>query len=205
MSVDEGEVIVKQGDAGLAFFFLAIGEAEIFLEKPEGGRHSLELAGPGTSFGAQALIYNKPRSATIVATKPCLLWRLGKEEFLSFHKMAMVNTASPPTAVGTGDDPTPRHQTLARLANNPPTSPLQMRARAARLQLAPLHAATAAGSSTNSSSQSPSRLGMGVLSPKSSALSDVMLREVEQAPYSPIVPAFRHFDAIHSFDTPPKP
>ena len=66
--VQEGEVIIQQGDAGDHFFVVRSGEYAVFLQSK--GDTPVFKYQPGGAFGELALLYNKPRAATIKCVSP---------------------------------------------------------------------------------------------------------------------------------------
>mmetsp|Transcript_19248 Transcript_19248/g.32206 ORF Transcript_19248/g.32206 Transcript_19248/m.32206 type:complete len:894 (+) Transcript_19248:43-2724(+) len=85
MYVDEGEVIIQEGDPGDLFYILEEGSCEIFIAD-----ESLGLLESGSSFGDLALMYNCPRAATIKTASYCTLWTLDRV----FFRQAMVTSSS---------------------------------------------------------------------------------------------------------------
>jgi CRP/FNR family transcriptional regulator, cyclic AMP receptor protein len=67
--------IVREGDAGDAFYVLIDGEASVV-----GGRRRVRLH-PGDFFGEMALLDGAPRSATIEADTEVLAMRIGRRQF----------------------------------------------------------------------------------------------------------------------------
>ena len=60
-----GEIIIKEGDPGEAFFILESGEAEVY--KNETGNQVIKEYKKGDYFGELALLDDKPRAASVVA------------------------------------------------------------------------------------------------------------------------------------------
>ncbi|VUZ98190.1 cGMP-dependent protein kinase [Plasmodium vivax] len=60
-----GETIVKQGDYGDVLFILKEGKATVFINDKE-----IRVLNKGSYFGERALLYDEPRSATIIAKEP---------------------------------------------------------------------------------------------------------------------------------------
>ena len=85
--VEEGEVIIKEGDPGDLFYVLEEGSVAISIK----GETIGELFASGSaSFGDLAIMYNSPRAATITGTSDCTLWCLDR----FFFRKAMVISAS---------------------------------------------------------------------------------------------------------------
>lgn len=72
--VPEGYVVMRRGEPGDCMYFLVSGEIEIRV------RPNVRL-GPGDFFGEMALITGRPRTATAVATKYCVLLTLHVTDF----------------------------------------------------------------------------------------------------------------------------
>ena len=78
LRLDPGTVVVKEGDRGDRFFLVAEGELDV----TEDGRPISQL-GVGESFGEIALIRDVPRTATVVARTPVVLYSLDRDDFLA--------------------------------------------------------------------------------------------------------------------------
>ncbi len=77
-----GNIITKQGDQRSHWLYIIIqGEAEVFLEKPNGGRRTVSTLGKGSFFGEMGLMTGAPRSASVIAKTDVECYRVDKEVF----------------------------------------------------------------------------------------------------------------------------
>lgn len=74
-------VLFHAGDAGDGCYFLRRGAVKASVVAKDGQERLLAVLGPGALIGEFSLIDDAPRSATIVALKPCLLLHLSKPAF----------------------------------------------------------------------------------------------------------------------------
>lgn len=84
----KGIKVITQGDVGDYFYVVEDGSFDIYVSptgKPEAGPEGLGkkvgVAGPGSSFGELALMYNAPRAATVISSEPSTLWALDRVTF----------------------------------------------------------------------------------------------------------------------------
>jgi ATP-binding cassette subfamily B protein len=73
------QTIIREGDAGDAFYLLRSGSARVI--KESNGHKVLNILKAGDSFGELALLTDQPRAATIVADEPSSVFCLNKSEF----------------------------------------------------------------------------------------------------------------------------
>ena len=76
------DVVVRQGELGQHYYVIEKGYCEVSrrIASDRGQIHLADL-GPGTAFGEEALISNKPRNATVTMLSDGLLMRLEKADF----------------------------------------------------------------------------------------------------------------------------
>ncbi|MDY7227762.1 NAD-binding protein [Hyalangium rubrum] len=72
-----GSEIFKKGDPGETFFVVLAGEVRLLGD----GGQLVSTVGPGGFFGELALLTGEPRMATAVASSPCELAAVGREDF----------------------------------------------------------------------------------------------------------------------------
>jgi MFS family permease len=87
LRVDPGTVVVREGDPGERFYIVAEGELDV----SENGRPISTLE-TGDYFGEIALVRNMPRTATVTARTPVVLYALERDDFLA------AVTGHPPSA-----------------------------------------------------------------------------------------------------------
>ncbi|MDP3479461.1 MAG: sigma 54-interacting transcriptional regulator [Desulfoprunum sp.] len=65
--VPQGEFVYRQGDASEVFYVIAMGDAEMVLERKDGGNSIVGRIGPGGHFGETGLLTGKPHSVSVRA------------------------------------------------------------------------------------------------------------------------------------------
>ncbi|MBX2885885.1 MAG: cyclic nucleotide-binding domain-containing protein [Granulosicoccus sp.] len=80
LTLPEGERLFNQGDPGDALYIIIEGKADILISSGE--EQFLRECSANDAIGELALISDKPRSATVVASTDLLLLRLKREIFL---------------------------------------------------------------------------------------------------------------------------
>ncbi len=89
--VEAGEVVIRQGDPGDAYYLLEEGEAEVLRTDPFTQQtHFLAHLRPGQSFGEDALLQNIHRSATVRMLTGGLLQVLTKADFEQLVRPSLV-------------------------------------------------------------------------------------------------------------------
>jgi anion transporter len=82
-----GATIFSQGDQGDAFYIVQTGAVQVVLEN-RGRAEIIRVLGPQDWFGEMALLSGEPRSATIIAVRDALIWRLSRhawDELIDKH------------------------------------------------------------------------------------------------------------------------
>ncbi len=81
--VSAGEILIKEGDTGLAaseLYVVKEGEFEV-LERRQGVNFRVNMKNRGDCFGEISLMYSSPRSATVAATQDSTVWVLERDTF----------------------------------------------------------------------------------------------------------------------------
>jgi MFS family permease len=78
--VDAGEVVVRQGDVADRFYVVDAGTMRV-TQQQDGVETELRELGPGALFGEIGLLRNVPRTATVTATSPGVLYALDADAF----------------------------------------------------------------------------------------------------------------------------
>jgi predicted MFS family arabinose efflux permease len=78
VQVAAGTVVVREGDAGDAYYLVQGGQLEVSVQ----GNPARVVLGPGDGFGEIALLRDVPRTATVRATEDCRLWSIDRNAFL---------------------------------------------------------------------------------------------------------------------------
>lgn len=82
-TIHPGQNVITQGEKGNHFFIVDSGELDAFVQGEDPDSHPVRVRGfrAGESFGELALMYNCPRTATIQAATPVVLWSLDRVSF----------------------------------------------------------------------------------------------------------------------------
>ena len=77
-TVNEKELIIRQGDSGKSLFLVARGVVRV-TRREKGAVRELGSLFAGDFFGEMALLHGEPRSATVQAATPCYMYELRRE------------------------------------------------------------------------------------------------------------------------------
>ena len=80
-AVPQGRTIIHQGDQGNSFYQIISGSARVFRISEDGIDVTLNIMGPGESFGEMALLTGEPRSASVKTQETCGLLIISKQAF----------------------------------------------------------------------------------------------------------------------------
>ncbi|MEW6685681.1 MAG: cyclic nucleotide-binding domain-containing protein [Candidatus Edwardsbacteria bacterium] len=76
-----GEEIVREGEAGDAFYVIKSGQLEVWVKNEQGEEKKVARLGEGEYFGEIALLLDVPRTATVKTVTETELLKLKKEDF----------------------------------------------------------------------------------------------------------------------------
>ncbi|KAI8902129.1 cyclic nucleotide-binding-like protein [Globomyces pollinis-pini] len=82
VTFNDGDVVIKQGDVGDAFFIIESGEGLVTQSDDNGVEHAMHGLAKGDYFGELALLTDQPRKATITAKGRLKCATLGKKAFV---------------------------------------------------------------------------------------------------------------------------
>jgi len=77
----QGDYLLKQGDAAKRLLVVLDGRAEVLLQDDRGGNKSIDLSGSGAVFGEMSLMTGKPAAADVVALSSIRALELPLEQF----------------------------------------------------------------------------------------------------------------------------
>ncbi len=80
VELNPGEVVISEGDVGESFYLIFWGKVEE-TQRERGKQRHLDFLTEGDFFGEEALLFDRPRSATITVVEPTILLSLDRDEF----------------------------------------------------------------------------------------------------------------------------
>ncbi|MFT4560374.1 MAG: CRP-like cAMP-binding protein [Gammaproteobacteria bacterium] len=89
--MNDGEVVIKQGDDGDFYYIIKSGRAKVTRSSKTGSELTLATLKDGDAFGEEALLSEAKRNATVIMDGPGTLMRLAKEDFNALLKEPMLS------------------------------------------------------------------------------------------------------------------
>lgn len=86
VSLDAGEVLMREGEVGNCLFVLLSGRLRVFIQRDNGDESAVGEISPGEAVGEMAIIADERRSATVRAVRPSTLVRLTRTGFERLEK-----------------------------------------------------------------------------------------------------------------------
>ncbi|HSF82449.1 MAG TPA: cyclic nucleotide-binding domain-containing protein [Anaerolineales bacterium] len=80
VELHDGEVVITEGEMGDNFYLILRGRVDV-TQMERGRQRHLDYLGEGDYFGEEALLFDRPRSATITAIGPTILLSLDRDGF----------------------------------------------------------------------------------------------------------------------------
>jgi MFS family permease len=81
--VEAGDVVVRQGEPADRFFIVGEGTFEVTIAAADGASRHVRTLGPDAVFGERGLLGGTPRTATVTAREPGLLFAMDGPDFLA--------------------------------------------------------------------------------------------------------------------------
>ncbi|MCS7183080.1 MAG: Crp/Fnr family transcriptional regulator [Thermoanaerobaculum sp.] len=75
------EVVIQMNSLGDGLYLIASGRVKVVVPSPEGKEVILATLGPGAFFGEMSLLDDEPRSASVVAQLPSVVYRIYRQDF----------------------------------------------------------------------------------------------------------------------------
>jgi len=94
VSVKSNDVVIMQGKPGDYYYIIKTGKFTVARKLPDGKVKKLAELGKGDVFGEEALISDKPRNASVIATEEGEIMRLSKKDFDELLKPDLVAAIS---------------------------------------------------------------------------------------------------------------
>jgi len=110
VDVEPGAVVIAEGDPADALYVLISGEVDVSGRGEGEQQRSLRTMGPDSLFGEIGVLRKVPRTATVRAVEPTVLWRISGDAF----EQALEITPASSSLLGQARDRLARtHPTLA--------------------------------------------------------------------------------------------
>lgn len=75
VEIETGDIVYREGETARKLYIVAAGRVEVIKKRPETGENKvLTVLGPGEFFGEMSFVDMQPRSATVQALEPAVLW-----------------------------------------------------------------------------------------------------------------------------------
>jgi len=87
VAFEYGETVVAEGEPATGYFVIASGRARVLTTGADGREVPLNTLSPGDAFGDLALVQQTPRSATVRASTPLVVYRLDRSVFLALMRL----------------------------------------------------------------------------------------------------------------------
>lgn len=88
VTVNQGERVINQGDAGDFLFVIESGDFDCMIKQADGSEKVVKTCAAGDVFGELALLYNCPRAATVMSKSASVCWQLDRDTFNNIVKEA---------------------------------------------------------------------------------------------------------------------
>ena len=86
---DEGSIIIQEGDEGNHLYVMESGAIDIVVCN----KYIRTLTDSGCAFGEIGLLYNTPRTATVIANKHCSLWSIHRFDYRGIIRQVNLSKA----------------------------------------------------------------------------------------------------------------
>jgi small-conductance mechanosensitive channel/CRP-like cAMP-binding protein len=80
LQVNAGQTVIRRGEPGDSIFMVAEGLLEVMIDAGVSGALKAAHLRPGEFFGEMSLLTGDPRSATVVAASPAVLYEVGRHD-----------------------------------------------------------------------------------------------------------------------------
>ena len=126
--VEATEVVVRQGEPADRFFIVDEGAFDVTVAGPDGSSRHLRTLGRDAVFGERGLLGRTPRTATVIAREPGLLFAMDGTDFLALmtkrrgiaeRLMALYEQPLPVPDVRPGEDPVEDPAAASAVAGKP--------------------------------------------------------------------------------------